>query len=300
MLLAFLLSVLAPLQAGPAHAGLHPGDCDVYLELGDVSALLTELDRAPLVRFLRDERMAGLFKELGHPVDRPLRDLAQEGLATLYPAAAAGDWLSGMKTVSASFTALGPGEGKEPRAAYVVVLDFAAPEQAAALRSALIERATKHEPESSAVPGVERLHMGAEGKDELWCVALGPRLVVGGVESKVEDFVARSEGKLASLAKDEPFQKRIAALEKASGTPIGWFALARPLQEIAAKMQEADDAGFQAMSQLPSDLNPLGSALVARMQFVGERFVTELVTSSAPGGRALDPAWLEPVPAGSM
>src|SRR6185503_6941034 len=148
-----------------------------------------------------------------------------------------------------------------------------------------------------------RLHMGDKAADELWCVAIGPRLVVGGAGSKVEDFAARADKKLAGLAKGETFQKQVAALDKTSGTPVLWFAVGRSIQEIFAKVQDAEDAGMKFLNELPSDLNPLGSARVARMQFVGERFVTEMVSAEpagTPASKALDPTWLEPVPSGSM
>jgi len=292
MLIPFLLSLLAPTQAGPAHAGLHPIDGDVYIELGDVSNLLTELERAPLVRFLRDERVAGLFAGLGHPTDRPLKDLALDGLASVLPGGKAEEWLTGLKTVSASIVA---------PAALLVVLDSATPEQAGALRSMLIERASRHEPMNAIVPGVELLHMGDGAACDLWCVALGSRLVLGGATSKLEDYVARSEKRMAGLAGAETFEKRLAALEKPSGTPVLWLATASPLQGILAKMQGGDNAILETVARLPNELNPFSSALVARMQLVGERFVTEMISSAAgPPSKPIDPAWLEPVPPGSM
>ncbi len=303
MLHPLLLSVLAAAQGGPVHAELHPANSDVYLELADVSVLLTELDKAPLLRFLRDERLAGLLTELGQPTNRPLKELAKEGLARALPQAGAAGWLDGLKTVSASAVAIGPGSDSSAPVALLAVLDLASAEQAGALRAVLIERATKHEPMEAALPGVERLHMGATAAADLWCVAVGSRLVVGGNESKVEDYVARADKKSAGLASSETFQKQVAALDKPSGTPLLWFALARSIQDIMKVIQEADDVGMNFLAQLPNDLNPLGGARLARMQFVGERFVTEMVSSDAastPTSRPIDPAWLEPVPAGSM
>jgi hypothetical protein len=303
MLQPFLLSVLATAQGGPVHAELHPANSDVYLELADVSVLLTELDKAPLLRFLRDERLAGLLTEVGQSPNRPLKELAKEGLARALPKASAEGWLDGLHAISASVVALGPGSDTTAPVAFLAVADFATAEQAVALRSALVERAPKHEAMKTALPGVECLHMGDTAAEDLWCVAVGPRLVVGGAASKVEDYVARTEKKGASLASSDVFRKQLAALDKPSGTLVLWFALARSIQDIFKVMQEKDDAGMDFLSQLPNDLNPLGGARVARMQFVGERFLTEMVSSDAAGTPAsppIDPAWLEPVPAGSM
>src|SRR5262245_38410839 len=299
-LLSFPLALLAPAHGSPAHAERDPEGSDIYLELGDVSALLTELDKAPLVRFLRDERIAGLLAELGHPTNRPLKELVEDGLRSVCSGGKPEEWLPGLKTVSASIVALGPGSKTAPPAALLAVLDFATPEQAQALRSDLIARAPKHEAMSGAVPGVELLHMGEESKDDVWCLATGPRLVIGDPPSKPEDYLARVEKKAAGFAASETFKKNVAAFEKPSGTPVLWFALASPFRTIVAKMQEADEVALDAVSQLPSDLNPFGSALFARTQFVGERFLTEMITSAAASAsKPIDPAWLEPVPAGT-
>jgi hypothetical protein len=143
--------------------------------------------------------------------------------------------------------------------------------------------------------------MGEESKEDVWCVAIGPRLVIGDAPSRPEDYLARAEKKLAGFAASETFRKDVAALEKASSTPVLWFALSGSLRGIVGKMQASEDVGLEAVSRLPSDVNPFSSALVARTQFGGERFVTEMIASAAASAaKAIDPAWLEPVPAGTM
>ena len=301
MLIPLLLSLFVAAQASPAHAELHPLESDLYLELGDVSGFLTELDKAPIVRFLRDERIAGLLEGLGFQPNRPARELVQDGLAKILPGGIDAAWLSGLRTASASVVALGPRTDSTPAGALLAVLDYTTPEQAGAVRSILIGRASKHESVSSTLEGVELLHMGDKAREDVWCATVGSRLVLGDVASKLEDYLARSEKKLAGLAGSEAFGKRLAALEKASGTPVLWFALAGPLQGIVAKMQSAGDAGLATVGRLPDELNPFGSALVARMQLAGERFVTEMISSTdAAPSKPIDPAWLEPVPPGSM
>jgi hypothetical protein len=327
MLHAFLFLLLATAQGGPLHAGLHPAETDVYIEVADVSALLPELERAPLVRFLRDERISSLLTELGHPANRPLKELASEGLATAFPGAQPEGWLAGLKTVSASLVVIGKGAEGTPRFGFLGVLDLATPADAAALRAVLVELAPEHEPMSAALQGVELLHMGEEPAKDVWCVVVGSRLVFGNVASKVDDYAARADQGSAGLARNERFQAQLGALDESSGTgrqrvdahlagakqpgaldeakgtPVLWFALARSIQEIFAVVQETEDEGMKFLDRLPADLNPLGSARVARMQFVGERFVTEVVSSEVPGesaSRPVDPSWLEPVPPGSM
>lgn len=305
MLLPLFLSVLATVQGGPVHAELHPSNSDLYLEVADVSVLLGELDKAPLLRFLRDERLAGLMTELKQSTDRPLKELAKEALALALPKVSADGWLEGLHAISASLVAIGPGSDTAAPFAFLAVVELATAEQAGALRSLLIGSAPKHEALQSDVAGVECLHMGDKPSEDLWCVAIGARLVVGGGGSKVEDYVARAEKKGASLAGSEAFKKQLAALDKPSGTQVLWFALARSIQDIFKVVQSEDDVGMAFLSQLPSDLNPLGSARVARMQFVGDRFLTEMVSTDADAAgtaasRPIDPAWLEPVPAGSM
>jgi hypothetical protein len=299
MLIPFLLSFLAAAQGGPAHAELHPIESDLYLEIGDASRLLAELDKAPLVRFLRDERIARLMADLGRPTDRPLKELAQDGLAGVLPGA--DRWLDGLRACSVSVVALGPATKDAAPATFLAILDFATPEHAGALRTALVERAPEHEPVQSIVPGVEALRQIDAPAEDRWCVVVGSRLVMGGKPSKVEDYAARAEKKLPGLARSETFQKQLAALGGASGTPVLWFALARPLREMVAKMQPGEDAGMAFLSLLPEDLDPFGSTRVARMQFVGERFVTDMVSSDAGGAaQPVEPTWLAHVPAGSM
>ncbi len=297
--LSLLLSLGLSVQGGPAHAALHPAEADVYLELGDVNALLTALDRTPMARFLRDERLKPLFTQLGQAPDRSLKELARTGLLSVLPEAKPEGWMDGLKTLSASITALGPETDTTDSVALLAVADLTTPEQAQALHTAILANVPKHEPMTSAVAGVERLHFGAKAADDLWCVAIGPRLAVGGSGATPEDFVARADKKAPGLAGRETFQKQLAALDKASGTPLLWFALARPLSEILATSQEK---GIDFLEQLPGELNPFASARVARMQLVGERFVTEMISSEPAGAavKAVDPAWLEPVPSGSM
>ncbi|NOT29112.1 MAG: hypothetical protein HOP15_01550 [Planctomycetes bacterium] len=302
--LGFLMTLGLAAQGGPSHAYLHPAGADAFLEFGDVGALLTALDKAPLARFLHDERLQPLLSELGQPADRSLKDLAKFGLSASLPEAKAEAWLDGLKAVSVSMVALGPGTDTTAAFGFQAVADLTTPEQAQALHAVIVARAPKHEPMTSALAGVERLHLGDTPDRDLWCAAVGTRLVVGGSADKPEDFAARAEKKLAGLDGKETFKKQLAALAPSTGTSVMWFALTRPLTDILATMKKeggfTDEMDF--LSQIPSDLNPLGSARLARMQLVGERFVTEMFSSetTAAAKKPVDPAWLEPVPSGQM
>lgn len=305
MISALLLTLALSTQGGPVHASLHPAEADVYLEVGDVSALAGSLDGAPMLRFLRDERLKGLFAELGSDPSRPLKELVKEGLAASMPEALNGDWIDGLKTVSLSAQALGNGTDTTAPLALLAVVDLASAEQAQALEAFVLAQGTTHEPIAGSLPGLERVKTSDKPKDDLWCVASGARLVVGNSAARAEDYAARADKKASGLAARESFQKQLAALEPASGTTIVWFALARSLADIieAGQGKDTPDKGVEFLRQLPPDLNPVGSARVARMQLVGQRFVTEMYSSAAPGESAAKPvdlAWLEPVPAGSM
>jgi hypothetical protein len=300
----FLTLALTP-QVGPAHASLHPVEADLYLEVGDATKLLTDLDGAPILRFLRDERLKGLFEELGQSPARPLKEMVKEGIGASMPEALAGGWIDGLKTVSISALALGPGSDTVAPVAVLAVVDFASPEQAASLKSFVLTQGSAHEPLAGVLPGAERVKMSDDAAGDLWCAAVGARLVVGNSASKVEEYAARADKKANGLATRETFQKQLAALGPAKGTPVLWFALARPLDEILATMQKPgeENESMVFLGQIPADMNPLASARVARMQLVGQRFVTEMISSDAPGAVASKPvdlAWLEPVPSGSM
>jgi hypothetical protein len=305
MIHALLLTLALPIQGAPVHAALHPVEADLYLEVGDASALLTSLDGAPMLRFLRDERLKGLFEELGSDTTRPLKELVKEGLGASMPDALTGNWIDGLKTVSVSGRAIGGATDTTSALAVLAIADFAAPEQAQALKAFVLTRGTAHEPISGSLPGLERLKRTDKPSEDLWCVDIGARLVVGNSAAKLEDYVARADKKAKGLATSETFQKQLAALEPASGTPVLWFALARPLVDIVTAGQGADmpDKGVEFLRELPSDLNPFASARVARMQLVGQRFVTEMYSGPVAGEAAAKPvdlAWLEPVPSGQM
>src|SRR5262245_59505569 len=79
MMHSILLSLALAIQ-GPSHAELHPADADVYLEVANASAALTQLDGAPLLKLLRDARLKPLFDQLGQSPERPLKDLLKMGL----------------------------------------------------------------------------------------------------------------------------------------------------------------------------------------------------------------------------
>jgi hypothetical protein len=302
MMHALALTMVLLAQAGPAHAGLHPRESDVYLELGSVTGLMAELDRAPVLRFLRDERLDGLFAELGESPDRPLKELVREGVSTALPEGGEVAWLDGLGTVSASLVALGPGSDGAPLLAFLVVADLPTAEQARALQAVLIARAKQHEPVVGAVPGMERIRWSTESGNWVWCAVIGARLVLGGGASQVEEYLERSEKGKPGLSSREDFQREIAGLGEGSATPVLWFVLRRSMEDVLGAMNKGNGTAASFLSQIPSDLNPLASARMARMQFDGQRFVTEMVSSEAGEAQArpVDPAWLEPVPAGSM
>jgi len=297
MIHALLLSLfLAVPQEGPLHAGLHPADSDLYVELGDPTELLKALDGAPVVDLLRDERLKGLREELEVPAEANLTQLVKDGLGRVSPEWKIEDWFDGLGTLSLSLHTHAKAEG-ETSLGYLAVLDLDTPAQAAALREVMLA-SVPHEPIAGATEGLETVHF-PDGDG--WCLLAGSRLVVGDQATPVEGYLARKDGQASGYASGEAFQKQLGGLQKASGTPVGWFALRRSLEEMLAGMPDEQET-IEVLRQVPADLNPVGSPRVARMQLVGKRFVTEIVSSEPAGASAtpVDVGWLARAPAEAM
>ena len=300
MLHAFLASALLAVQ-GPAHSSLHPAEADLFMEVGNVNALLTTLDSAPLPRFLRDERIRGLLAQVGQDPSRSFKQLLEQGLAAVGPDFLAGGWLDGLGTLSASMVALPPSGDASVEPAILLVAELATPEQANALRTAALGLMPGHEPATTGLPGMETFRASGEGG---WCAVVGNRFVLGNGGSSPEAFGKRAGEAGGGLASNEAFKKQVAALPKASGTPIAWFSLGRSARDIAATMNGGkEDEAVSFLDKLPAGMNPLASPTIARMQFEGGRFLTDMFASDVPGAAAekpVDPAWLEPVPSSAM
>jgi hypothetical protein len=307
MIHSLALTLALALQGGPVHADLHPAGADVYLELGDVQALLPALERAPLVQFVRDESLAPLFEQLGQAPAQPLKAQIQGLLAQAWPESNAEAWFPGLGTVSVSVTAVGPETEERGPVAMQAVADLATAELAQALLAALatLSDSSAPLPLEGGPAGALLLKTSEQPAGDLWAAAIGSRVVLGSTGVSHADYAARAGTANAGLAGVERFSKQLAALEKPSGTLVLWFALARSISEIATTVQgeDVEDPGFDFLAKIPGDLNPLGSARVARTQLVGARYVTEMISAPVPGesaGKPVDPTWLEPVPPGSM
>ena len=298
MLVSSLLLCLA-FQGQPAHADLHPKNADVYLELADASVLWPALEQAPLTRFLRDPDVKSLLTGLGQPMDGNLQSLVQGLFQKSQPEWKVESWFPALKGFSFSMIALGP--ETETRASFgsLAVIDFATPEAAQAFASVISAQADKVEPHPS-LAGVQRL-AGNQASEDQWSLVQGARCVLGNSGALADDFVARAEKKSEGLARAELFQK-FGKLEASSGTPLGWMLLARPFADILAATNEDADGPADMVRQLPSDLNPLASARIARLQMVGGRYVTEMLAPKTAGDseKSVDAAWVAAVPAESM
>jgi hypothetical protein len=249
-----------------------------------------------MVRFLRDSRVATFLGEFGIEVGKPVLELVK-ALATDRPELRAGEWVEGLRSASLSVQFLKKVEG-QPDEAVLLVVDLASPEQSAALQAGFLAMADSHEPLASALAGSERF---VSGGDPGWCVSVGSRFVIGDEGLRVEDYVALSAKQRPALSGAEYLQKALAALSKSEGTSVMWFALGRSLQEILTAQGGSQSFGF--LARLPGDLNPLASPRVARMQFTGQRFLTEMQTlepAPATKPQAVDPAWLQLVPTTAM
>lgn len=296
---AHFLLALAP--QGPAHAGLHPSNAEVFLEVVEIKSSLQALEQAPLVRFLRDEKMKALFEQLGQPTDRPLGAWIQTILDQQLTGAHADARVGGLASASASLVTT-PG-GPDP-IAILVLADLATEEAASALQDAVVAGFERHEPVSDSIPGLVRLLQSSTTAPEFWCATRGTRVLLGSRGSKPEEAVARAEGKLAGLAANEAFSKRQAALGANVGTPLLWFSLARPLRELTQSMGMGEEmgAGLRVVDRAPESLNLFSQPCAARICLAGERIVSEMVTSEPADAQAkpVAAAWLEPVPPGTM
>lgn len=298
MLVSSLLLCLA-FQGQPAHADLHPKNADVYLELADASVLWPAMEGAPLVRFLRDEDVKALMSGLGQNLDGTLQSMVQGLIQQNQPEWKAENWFPALKSFSFSMVALGP--STETRAAFgsLVVVDFATSEAAQAFSAVLGAQAEKVEPHAS-LAGVQRL-AGAQASADQWCAVQGTRCVLGNSGSMAEDYLARADKKSEGIARAELFQK-FGKLEAPKGTTLGWMLLARPIGDLVAAMSAETGGPADALKQIPSDLNPLASARIARLQMVGGRYVTEMLAPKVAGDpeKAVDAAWVAAVPSDAM
>lgn len=302
----FLLLALQP-QGGPVHADLHPPESDLYIEVGDLPALWKAYDQAPVVRLLHDEKVKALLGGLGVQFDPSPRNLLKHSLASLLPNAQVDAWLDGARALSASLVAAGSTEGGSTPYGFTAIADFAEPAQAEAAKQALLMIAKEHGPLSAPLPGVERLKL-EEGEPELWCTALGARLVVGGGAAKVEDYAARTERRQPGLGSSESLRRGAASFEKTAGANVFWYAQRRSALDVLASLEpgaEGEEAR-EFLAQIPDGLNPLSGERIARMQLVGDRFVTEMFAPGAERGahalgeKPIESAWLVAVPAGAM
>lgn len=292
-----LLLTLAP--QGPSHAALHPADADVFVELVEVQRTLQVLDQSPVLRFLRDEKVKGLLEKLGQPTSSSLSELVQGVLDEAVDGGDTSAWLSGLASVSAS---LAPSPGGADPVALLVVADFSTAEQAAAFHATVRAGFAQHEPIPGSLPGLERLKPGGDAGPEFWSVPLEKRVLMGTKTSKPEDAAARASGALAGLAANEALTKRLGGLGSPTGTTLAWFALARPLQEIAQTIGSGIGPDLDVLERAPDSVNVFAHPCVARIAMAGERVVSEMITSEppAPDTKPVQLAWLEPVPSGSM
>jgi hypothetical protein len=297
--LAPLLLLTAPLaglsaQADSGLAALHPPGCDVYLELPDVVGMWKAYEQAPIVELAKDERVKTFVESLGVKIDPSPKGLTVMALERALPGTDVASWLDSLKGVSVSVTTGGStGEDVAPFSVFLVA-ELSDAAHAEAIKATALAKA-KHEPITGSVPGVERVIVGDDPDHNPWVAVIGTRFVMGVGAAKVEDFAARAEKKSPGFELKTP-----AAFGPASGTTIFRFALARPLLEVIKSIdpEKAEDMGF--LANLPPDLQPFGGPRVARMQMVGNRFITEMFGASSSKPAKVDAAWLQPAPSGAM
>ncbi|MEW6074170.1 MAG: type II secretion system protein GspG [Planctomycetota bacterium] len=317
------LGLALALQVASSHAALHPADVDIFLEVPDVPALVRTYEGVPLVRLLHDEEIA---RAIGAVMRRQGGVDPAAQLALLYETevpAEVRQMLRSLRAVSVSLRVPGApiadsiSAAPGPLPALACIVDFAGEEAARAALAALAGLAASAEPyPDSPLPGALRLEFAELSGLPAWAAADGARVLLGAGALDPAELAPRAgsaggpggtggaatgEGGLAGRAGYRDAGRAFAA--SAGTTVVAGFSARSPLEMLAAAPlpDEVRTGLGPALAEFPG---LLGGVRRWRMELVGDRFVTEMMTlegdeegASPPvlGGRPLDRAWLVPV-----
>lgn len=293
-----ILCLCLALQGAPSQADLHPGRSDVYLEVPDVPAVLAAYEEAPLVKTARIEGVRELLSALDLDATITLRGAL--GLLAARFVAGGADLIDQAR--SCSFSLVMDGENtEEPFGAELVVAFSSADAARHALELALSSGSPAGGLDVASLPDGRRFTSDALEGVQLWCATVGERLVLGAGSCAPADVAARLAGSQAGFGADANLRHARELLGPGEGTTVFWMAGNRsPL----ALLRDTSLAGAADLG-LADSFDPLAGAHVMRMQMRGERFVTEVFSPGgkehgALGGRPVDPAWLDRIPADVM
>ncbi|MBL8863604.1 MAG: type II secretion system protein GspG [Planctomycetes bacterium] len=202
------------------HAGLHPRDADLYVEVPDVAAAFAAYRHAPLVQMVSSEgavRIAAFAKELGFDLAATLQSL----LPVADPTRADDRWWpwSAARRASFSLTGLERQSASVSEFAGWGILDFADAEAAEQARLALIAMGGPETPAAEAparAAATTRLRiplLDAEG----WVARDDARLVLGAGAARHEELGRRGSSPEAGLPAD---WRGFGVLEPARGTVL--------------------------------------------------------------------------------
>ena len=296
--LALTLALLP--QGSPSHAELHPGDLDLFFEVGGIPGVLEAFDEAPLVRTLRDEEIRGFLESLGGYEDVHPRVVAGRWLGASFPGADLGAFVEAVDSLSFSIRLSARGdaeaggqEGESDGLVVRAVADFHTPELAAAAHAALVGLAGV---EGEEAADTRRLTWDFAPSTPCWSGVRGARLFV--------DFGAPGapldpEGWQGELAASSLFERGRQAFTDASGATVLWCVQRRSPLDVFT-MLEPELASLGGGGGLLSDLIPFGGERLWRMQLRGDRFVTESFAEGNGARVPFDTSFLNRLPAEAM
>lgn len=282
---AFLLSCVGGVESN----AFHPARPDLFMEVPDVSGLVSKLGSAPAGRFVDDpdvQKLGALTQQLGYDLGALVRSAAPRlsDDPTPGPLFAAGD----LGRVAISWSGLDATEGGprelEKRAGVMLVCDFAseagAQRMTAALRAAkwLVDAA----PQTEGGPAVlecggeqlpiERHHLSALFLElDSWSTRQGTRWILGAGTQTPEHVSARLAGKEPALAAREVLFASEQGFTPTSGTTV--LRIHSDLATIPF-LESMDDTGLGG-TLLTSLVPFVGARGEWRIELRGDRFVTE-------------------------
>lgn len=300
-----LVPALLVLGSEP-QARFHPSNADIYVEVGDVSALVVAYEKAPLMQMLRDPATGKIADVVKEAMGFDLRGMA-EGMLPVADAQRPDDRLwpwSALQAASISVSELDAprapdAKGQDPTRGWFVMdfRDVAAAEQAVAAL-----KASGRPKEAAPTTGEEHLVLGPniltveflQKSDQggAWIARDGTRILGGFGTARAQDiatrFVKPETSFLAqrgTLVEDKDFPA-------ASGTVLlrAWSDLEKlptGIDSLAGQPVNATERSL-ADTFLPAFLPFVGQKGRWRLQLCGDRFVSDSLVERIGAAKELD------------
>jgi hypothetical protein len=302
MMVPLVLSLSLALAGSDGHASLHAADADFYLEVPDPSSLPALLATSAMARTVQEPAVKGFYEGLGVDPVASLRSLTTR----IIPGQDITPLLAGLRAASLSL-AYGDELHELTDFGFQAVLDFSSQEIAASVSADLLRLVGKEDPNATSAD----FQLANLPDVPLWCHLEGGRLAVGGGAITRASLDALGSDEAPSVATSEFYR----AAEKQLGAGKG--ATVARIQQSRSPFETVMFLGFlimravsgedpPSMSELGMLPLPLRGASHMRMQYAEGRYVTEVLGGEIEGAtkvlgrRAVEPAWLDPVPQGVM